>query len=193
MGANDEISGMNGGIDPSFIRGLTQPRVSRRQFLVGAGVASSLFLTAGDASIAGASTKVGSTSWWKQQKLHHQVNFANWPYYIDVLKGKHPSLDHFTTSTKIKVNYHEVIQDNASFYATIRPSLEAGQGTGYDIMVMTNNSPDLGYLIQLGWLIPLDHTLTPNFNKYAGALIKNPSWDPHNKFTMAWQSGWTTV
>ena len=193
MGVNDEISGMNGGIDSSFIRGLTQPRVSRRQFLVGAGVASSLFLTAGDASIAGASTKVGSTSWWKQQKLHHQVNFANWPYYIDVLKGKHPSLDHFTTSTKIKVSYHEVIQDNASFYATIRPSLEAGQGTGYDILVMTNNSPDLGYLIQLGWLIPLDHTLTPNFNKYAGALIKNPSWDPHNKYTMAWQSGWTTV
>jgi spermidine/putrescine transport system substrate-binding protein len=167
--------------------------VSRRQFLVGAGVAGSLLLTAGDSSLAGASATIGSTAWWKKQKLHHELVFANWPYYIDVLNGKHPSLDHFTATTKIKVTYDEVIQDDSSFYATIRPSLEAGQATGYDIMVMTNNSPDLGYLIQLGWLIPLDHSLTPNFNKYAGPLIKNPSFDPHNKYTMAWQSGWTSV
>ena len=32
-----------------------------------------------------------------------------------------------------------------------------------------------------------------NFNKYAGPLIKNPSWDPGNKYTMAWQSGWTAI
>ena len=32
-----------------------------------------------------------------------------------------------------------------------------------------------------------------NFDKYAGPLIKNPSWDPGNKYTMAWQSGWTAI
>ena len=32
-----------------------------------------------------------------------------------------------------------------------------------------------------------------NFNKYAGPLIKNPSWDRGNKYTMAWQSGWTAI
>jgi len=180
-------------VDPSWWRGLTQPRVSRRQFLVGAGALSALLVSASDVASAGATSAVGSTAWWKKEKLHHVVNFANWPYYIDVLNGKHPSLEHFTATTKIKVNYSEVIQDNSSFYATIRPSLEAGQATGYDVMVMTNNSPDLGYLIQLGWLIPLDHTLTPNFNKYAGPLVTNPSFDPHNKYTMAWQSGWTAV
>ena len=86
-----------------------------------------------------------------------------------------------------------MIQDNASFYATIRPSLQAGQPTGYDIMVMTNNNPELGYLIESDWLIPLDHSLMPNFNEYAGPLVKNPSFDPGNKYTMAWQSGWTSV
>jgi spermidine/putrescine transport system substrate-binding protein len=32
-----------------------------------------------------------------------------------------------------------------------------------------------------------------NYNKYAGPLIKNPTWDRGNKYTMAWQSGWTAV
>ena len=58
---------------------------------------------------------------------------------------------------------------------------------------MTNNSPPLGYLIDFGWLIPLDRSAMTNFNKYAGPLIKNPSWDPGNKYTMAWQSGWTAI
>ena len=196
MATNDEDSN-DGIIDPSFFRGLTQRRLSRRQALTaGAGVASSLFLASrAGASVANAlpNVGVGTKSWWGKQKLHHDVNFANWPYYIDVLKGKRLSLDHFTATTKIKVNYQEVIQDNASFYAKIRPSLEAGQATGYDIMVMTNNNPELGYLIQLGWLIPLDHAKTPNFNKYAGPLVTNPPFDPKNKYTMAWQSGWTSV
>jgi spermidine/putrescine transport system substrate-binding protein len=184
-----------GGIDPSFFRGLTQQRLSRRQVLgAGAAVSSTMLLAS---QLAGASSlpnaDVGTKKWWKKQKLHHELNFANWPYYIDVLNGKHPSLDHFTATTNIKVNYEEVIEDNASFYAKIRPSLEAGQATGYDIMVMTNNNPELGYLIQLGWLVPLDHALMPNFTKYAGPLVKNPPFDPHNKYTMAWQSGWTSI
>ena len=185
------------GIDPSFWRGLTQQRLSRRQALgAGASVASAAWLTsrAADAGASGlANAGVGTKQWWKKQKLHHEVNFANWPYYIDVLNGQHPTLDHFTATTGIKVNYEEVIEDNASFYAKIRPSLEAGQATGYDIMVMTNNNPELGYLIQLGWLVPLDHALTPNFEKYAGPLVVNPPFDPGNKYTMAWQSGWTSV
>jgi len=32
-----------------------------------------------------------------------------------------------------------------------------------------------------------------NFSKYAGPLVKNPSWDRGNKYTMAWQSGWTAI
>jgi len=184
-------------IDPSFWRGMTQPRFTRRQALgfAGAGVASTMMMGA-EASLAGAAlpnAKVGTKSWWAKQKLHHQLNFANWPYYIDVLKGRHPSLDHFTKTTHIKVNYQEVIQDNPSFYQKIRPSLAAGQSTGYDIVVMTNNSVQLGYLIELGWLVPLDHAKMTNFKKYAGPLIKNPSWDPGNKYSMAWQSGWTAV
>ncbi|HVB71618.1 MAG TPA: spermidine/putrescine ABC transporter substrate-binding protein [Acidimicrobiales bacterium] len=193
--SNNDRDAFGEAVDASFWRGLTQPRLSRRQVLgaAGGGLVAALL---GDAAIAGAALPnagIGTPSWWRKQKTHHVVNFANWPLYIDSLKGKHPSLVHFHQTTGIKVNYSEVIQDNSSFYATIRPSLAAHQATGYDILVMTNNNPPLHYLMELGWLIPLDHANMPNFNKYAGPLVKNPGWDPGNKYSMAWQSGWTSV
>src|SRR5712691_11626048 len=193
-------------VDPAIWRGITSPRMSRRQLLASAGTGAgalglSAFLAA--CGVKGAATPksssapkagaVGSSQWWAKQQLHHTVNFANWPYYIDVLKGKHLSLEHFTQKTGIAVNYTEPISDNLPFYAKIRPSLLAKQYTGYDIIVMTNNSPPLGYLIDLGLLTPLDHAMMTNFNKYAGPLVKNPSWDRGNKYTMAWQSGWTAI
>ena len=191
--------------DPSVLRGLTSPRMSRRQLLraagAGAGAAGLAGLLAA-CGVKGATTPpkaasspngVGSASWWSKQPLTKQVNFANWPYYIDVLNGKHLTLQHFTQTTGIAVTYTEPISDNLPFYAKIRPSLQAKQYTGYDVIVMTNNSPPLGYLIDYGWLVPLDHSMMPNFDKYAGPLVKNPSWDPGNKYTMAWQSGWTAV
>lgn len=205
---NDQHSPQPGpqdpGMDPAIWRGLTQRRMSRRQMLASAGAGAgalgvSAFLAA--CGVKGATTAsqnikaggAGSPSWWAKQKLHHTVNFANWPYYIDVLGGKHPTLEHFTQTTGIKVNYTEPISDNLPFYAKIRPSLQAGQYTGYDIIVMTNNSPPLGYLINYGWLTPLDQSAMTNFHKYAGPLVKSPSWDPGNKYTMAWQSGWTAI
>jgi spermidine/putrescine transport system substrate-binding protein len=195
-------------IDPALRRGLTQSRFSRRQMLRYAGVgAGSLGLAA---FLAACGTKgalptggpsgqglpnagIGTNAWWDKQTLNHKLEFANWPYYIDVQHGKHPSIDEFTKKTGIAVDYLEVIQDNNQFYARISPSLQGGQSTGYDIIVMTNNSPPLSYLFEAGWLIPLDHRKMTNFNQYAGPLVKDPVWDPGNKYTMAWQSGYTCI
>jgi spermidine/putrescine transport system substrate-binding protein len=180
-------------------------RITRKVFLRRAAASGSIltvpgFLAAcggggggGGTSKSGAANAVGSTAWWDEQTLHHQVNFGNWPLYLDVYKGTHPTLEHFTQETGIKVTYTEPIQDNIPFYTKIRPALQAHQYTGYDIIVMTNNSPALGFLKEFGWLVPLDHRMMTNFKKYAGPLVKNPSWDPGNKYTMAWQSGWTAL
>ncbi|MDR2983637.1 MAG: spermidine/putrescine ABC transporter substrate-binding protein, partial [Nocardiopsaceae bacterium] len=203
--SNDSASQYQGP-DPSLVRGMTQPRLSRRQLLAGAGAGAGAFGigailaacgvqgTGGTGGSTSGAGNVGTASWWAKQKLHKQVNFANWPYYIDVLKGKHPSLEHFTNETKIQVTYTEPINDNVAFYAKISPTLRAGQYTGFDIIVMTNNTPNaLGYLMANNWLTPLDQSMMKNFHQTAGPLIKNPSWDPGNRFTMAWQSGFTTV
>jgi spermidine/putrescine transport system substrate-binding protein len=191
-------------VDPSLLRGMTEYRMSRRGFLrlagAGAGAAGlSAFLAA--CGVSGSTSKttspgaatVGSAEWWSKQKLNHKLNFANWAYYLDTARGKHPSLQHFEQETGIQVSYTEPINDNIPFYTKIRPVLQAGQYTGYDIIVMTNNSPALGFLIENGWLVPLDQAAMTNFDKYAGPLVKNPSWDPGNKYTMAWQSGWTAL
>jgi len=61
------------------------------------------------------------------------------------------------------------------------------------VIVLTNNDSPLGQMIQFGWLVPLDQTRMTNFYANASDLVKNPSWDPGNKYTMAWQSGYTCI
>ena len=196
-------------VDPAIWRGLTSRRLSRRSLLragglgglavsaaavAGGGGLAGLLAGCGDAAPTAAVTaSVGSEAWWRKQKLHHSVNFANWPDYIDVLNGKHPTLEHFTALTGISVSYSEPVSDNMKFYGSIKPSLQRNQNTGYDVIVTTTNSPALGELISNGWLIPLDQTMMTNFRTYAGRLAENPPWDPGNTYTMAWQSGWTAI
>jgi spermidine/putrescine transport system substrate-binding protein len=186
-------------VDPSWWRGLTEKRWSRRSAIgIGAvGVMSLVLFTGNSSAPSGGplpNADVGTASWWAKQSLHKKLNWANWSLYIDTLNnGSHPSLTHLQQTTGIVTNYAEVVNDDGSFYLTIRPSLEAGQYCGYDLVVMTNNTPHLGYLIEEGWLVPIDRSMMTNFNQYAGPLVKNPSWDPGNKYTMAWQSGWTAV
>jgi spermidine/putrescine transport system substrate-binding protein len=184
--------------DQAVWRGLTAPRLSRRGFLrAGAGAAlaaaTPALLAACGSPTSAATDPVGGEQWWRRQKLHHTVNFANWPDYIDVLDGKHPTLQNFTGQTGISVNYSEPVSENLPFYNSIKPALSKHKPTGYDIIVLTNNSPALGELISNNWLIPLDQTMMTNFRRYAGRLAENPPWDPGNVYTMAWQSGWTAI
>ncbi|HET9094261.1 MAG TPA: spermidine/putrescine ABC transporter substrate-binding protein [Solirubrobacteraceae bacterium] len=192
-------------LDPALLRGLTEPRLTRRQALriggagVGALSVGALLSACGVAGSASKNTKitangVGSAAWWKKQKQAGVLDFANWPLYIDTSHGKHPSLEQFTKATGIKVNYFEVIQNNAPFYAQIAPTLRAGQSIGYDLVVLTSNSFQLAEILHINrWAIPLDHSRLPNFAKYAGPLVKNPSFDPGNEYTAAWQSGFTGI
>lgn len=189
-------------MDPSMWRGLTQPRMSRRNFLRTAGVGagalslSAILAACGTKGVTTSTPKangVGSADWWKQQPETKTLNFANWPYYIDTAHGEHPSLTAFEKQTGIQVTYTEPINDNVSFFAKIRPQLQAGQYTGYDVVVLTNSDAPLGEMITFGWAVPLDHSRMTNFDQYAGDLVKSPSWDPGNKYTMAWQSGYTCI
>lgn len=131
--------------------------------------------------------------WWERQEKAGILDFANWPYYIDRRRdNSHPSLELFTSMTGIAVNYYHPIRDNATFLNMIRPSLEAGRPIGYDIIVLTNG-PELSSLLSSGWLIPLDHGYLEHFPKNARNLVRDPPWDPGNRFTVAWQSGLTGI
>jgi spermidine/putrescine transport system substrate-binding protein len=60
-----------------------------------------------------------------------EFRFANWPLYIDRAKGRRPTIDDFEKETGITVDYKEVIDDNESFFGTIREPLASGQSTGW--------------------------------------------------------------
>jgi spermidine/putrescine transport system substrate-binding protein len=183
-------------LDPALLRGLTMPRISRRDALRGAGLlGASAFLAACGVEGSNEEDKAPQASgFWASQTKAGKLDFANWPLYMDQdkVKGKtvYPSLQQFTKETGIKVNYKEVIQENDAFLGKINPSLKAGQPTGWDLIVITNGG-SIEKLIRQNFLIELDHSKLPNFQKYAGAAYKNPSFDPGNKYTLAWQAGLT--
>jgi spermidine/putrescine transport system substrate-binding protein len=132
-------------------------------------------------------------AWWAEQELTGELAFANWPYYIDRRRdNSHPSIDRFTAETGIAVDYFRPINDNAVFLDKIRPALQAGEPTGYDIIVISNG-PELTELISSGWVIPLNHAFLPHFAQNAGPLVRGPVWDPQNAYSVAWQSGFTGI
>lgn len=182
-------------VDPALWRGLTQRRISRRGALAAAGVVGAAGILS-DCGIPGSASRAEVnadwTSFWADQRPTKQLNFANWPLYIDSEHGKTESLALFTAATGIAVNYEPVIQGDESFYATIEPQLQAGDSTGYDLAVITNGWY-LTQLINSGFLVGLDHSRLPNFTKYASPLVVNPNYDPRNRFSVTWQTGFTGI
>jgi spermidine/putrescine transport system substrate-binding protein len=186
-------------VSVALVRGLTEERISRRQLVHRAGAGLALFgmgSVLAACGVAGTKTTANQEfdwkSWWSEQKKQGVLDWANWPLYIDTENGKHESLELFTKKTGIKVNYKPVIQNNAPFYAQISPSLQNGQGIGYDLIVLTNGW-QLTQMIENGWSIPLDQGRMPNFHRYAGADARNPDYDPGNKYTVPYQSGLTGI
>ncbi|MGH9064009.1 MAG: polyamine ABC transporter substrate-binding protein [Acidimicrobiales bacterium] len=191
------------GPGPGLLRGAMERRYSRRDMLRMAGAggaalgAGALLAACG---VSGTKAPVSSSKsaveqYWAGKKQTPQVNWAQWPLYIDVSstnKSDHPSIDMFEKKTGVKVDYFEVIQDDGPFFAKVQPSLSAGQYSGYDVATITNGVY-LTKFQELGFLVPLDHSYLTNFAKYAGAKYKDESYDPGNKFSVPWQSGFTGI
>lgn len=172
-----------------------QPRTyTRRDMLrhltVGAGA-----LTLAACGIGGTTdqtnTDENETDELTTQEKNGELNFANWPAYIDKAKGKSPTLEQFEADSGIKVNYKEVINDNLSFFGTIREPLANGQATEWDLIVVTDWL--IGKMARLGYLESLDLSLLGNFDANAGAIYKDPSYDPGNQHSVPWQSGITGI
>ena len=197
-------------VDPAFaaslMRGVTQRRVSRRDVIkyggatVGTLSLASILAACGSDSTTGGGggeAPAGQTVDFTAEP-GAEINFANWPLYIDQAKDKdtgeriNPSLVAFTDETGIAVNYNDEIQANDSFFGELLPQLQAGQDTGRDIIVITNGREFTALSVN-GWLTELDPALRPNFDANAASWAKDPDFDPGNKFSMAWQSGLTGV
>jgi spermidine/putrescine transport system substrate-binding protein len=121
-----------------------------------------------------------------------QINFSNWPEYIDVDDSEkhHPTLDAFRKRTGITVKYTEDINDNDEFFGKIQPQLAAGQDTGRDLIVLTDWLA--ARMIRLGYVQKLDPSHLPHAFANLSQQFRNPDWDPGRAYSYVWQ-GISTV
>jgi spermidine/putrescine transport system substrate-binding protein len=184
-------------LDPAWVRSIMEVRLTRRGFLKGAGTGAAAFglgslLAACGGGGGGGGGELTIADIYKGE-AGDTVNFANWPFYIDQAKDEqgsvyNPSLALFTEKTGITVNYKDVIQANEEFFGRIQPLLEAGDDTGWDVIVITNGAT-FNALVQNDWVYPLDPGRRPNFDANAADWAKSPFYDPNNEHGMPWQSG----
>lgn len=121
-----------------------------------------------------------------------ELNFANWPLYIDTDDAdptKHKTLEDFTAEYGTVVKYSEVINDNNEFFGTIKAPLEANQDTGWDIVVLTQWMA--ARIIRLGWAESFDLANLPTFTANLEDAYRAPDFDPENTAHAPWQAGMT--
>ncbi len=185
--------------DAALLRGLTQPRLSRRELLRSAGIGLGSVALAQLLAACGSQGRPAATATgfdWSRQREAGEMTFANWPFYMDKAKvngeAVHPSLEAFESQTGIHVTYEEVIDDYASFFGKLRPQLAAGQPTGYDLIVM-GYPKYLPMMIRLGYLIPLDRERLRTFEANAAPKYRQAPYDPGNRYSVPYQSGITGI
>jgi len=182
------------------------PDVSRRRFLQGttlagfsaflaacgtSGTGSSAPSSAPGASAPSSTTPTASPS-SVAQSPSAELNFANWPLYIDTDEEdetKHKTLEDFKAKYGTTVKYSEVINDNDEFFGTIQPALQGGQDTGWDLVVLTDWMASR--LIRLGWVEQLDLANMPNKVANMQDVYKGVDFDPTDDHHAPWQSGMT--
>jgi spermidine/putrescine transport system substrate-binding protein len=123
-----------------------------------------------------------------------KLNFANWIGYIDISDDEtsYPTLEKFTAETGIEVNYKEDVDDNETFFTSaLQAPLDAGQPTGWDIVVLTDWM--IARLARLQWLETINTAGTPNFPANLLDQYKGRSFDPETNLAAPWQSGMTGI
>ena len=181
--------------DPALLRGLTQRRLGRRDALRLSGL-SALGMALAACGVEGQGEPAASAppadavaKYWTGKTSTKKVDFACWPLYMD---PEQPELKKFTEETGIKVNYQEVIQEMAPWFAKVQPQLAANQPIGYDLMVITNGI-QFKQFKDSGFLAPLDHSKLPNYAKNAAPAYKEEAFDKGNVYSIPWASGITGI
>ncbi|MGC5018406.1 polyamine ABC transporter substrate-binding protein [Micromonospora sp. DT47] len=166
---------------------------TRRGLLTGT-LGSAALLAAGGA-LAGCGTKAATQTeaGCKSEDLsgtEKKLAFSNWPQYMDTDEkdaAKRPTLDEFIAKSGIQVTYTEDVNDNNEFFGKVQNQLADCQGTGRDIMVLTDWMA--ARMIRLGWIQKLDKAKVPNVEANLLPSLRNRSFDSENQLAIPWQSG----
>ncbi|MFG3697483.1 extracellular solute-binding protein [Micromonospora sp. NPDC047620] len=167
--------------------------LTRRGLLTGT-LGSAALLAAGG-SLAGCGTKAATQTEAgcvseDLSATEKKLAFSNWPQYMDVDEkdeSKRPTLDAFVAQSGIQVAYTEDVNDNNEFFGKVQNQLAGCQGTGRDVMVLTDWMA--ARMIRLGWVQKLDKSKLPNVEANLLPSLRNRSFDAENQLAIPWQSG----
>jgi spermidine/putrescine transport system substrate-binding protein len=186
---------MSRGRYPGRLRSGPVNRISRREMLrrmgIGVGGLSAASLLAACSIPPQIVQETEANAGLTTNETNGTLNFANWPLYIDRARGENPTINDFVAETGIEVNYDEVIQDNESFFGTVREPLANDDPIDYDLIVVTDWM--ISKMARFGFLEELDFSLIPNFEEHAGEVYKDPNYDPGNTHSIPWQAGITGI
>jgi spermidine/putrescine transport system substrate-binding protein len=124
-------------------------------------------------------------------QIADQLNFSNWPDYIDVKGKRHPTLDKFEKKYRTHVKYTEEINDNNQFFGKVRQQYARGDSGGRDLHVVTDWL--CARMKQLGYVQKLDKSAMPNVVKNIEDGVAHPDFDPNREWSVPWQSGQVIV
>jgi spermidine/putrescine transport system substrate-binding protein len=145
-------------------------QITRRTLFAGAGAIS---VTAFLAACAGPSKT---------------VIWDNWPYYMDgESDGSFPTLNAFEKKSGITVKYTTKVDDNNTYFASIKNQLEAGTDTGADTFCLTDWMATR--LITAGQVQALDYKKLGNVTANLDPAFRNDfgSFDPGRKYSLPWK------
>ena len=158
-------------------------QVSRRHLLQGAGIGAGALALAACAPAGSNAPKPAEDNSANDPTLV----WGNWPAYIDEDDaGGYPTLIRFEEETGIAVEYRVDIDDNNTFYGTIKDQLALGQFPGYDTFCLTEWM--VARLIRFGYVQELNAANIPNKANLAPSLL-NPDFDPGRNLSLPWQNG----
>lgn len=159
-----------------------QPTTTRRRFL-----RHSLLAAAAAAAGPSLLTACGGRGQGNGGGGERRLVISNYPTYIDPSQDGVPgSVVRFSKETGISVSYREDLNDAQAFFSKVQPDLAAGRPIAQDLVVVPYWLAER--LIRLGWVDPLPLEQVPNVRNLVPSL-RNPSWDPQQRYTLPWQSG----
>jgi spermidine/putrescine transport system substrate-binding protein len=175
-----------------FFEMVVEGRVSRRQLVKRLGAAGLTLSSAGTLLAACGGVKGTDKGTQTTAAANHpkvaikELNFSNWPLYIDrkVLKDfekQHPGSH---------VKYTEEINDNEEFFGKVRQQLQRGDSLNRDLVALTDWMA--ARWVKAGWVEPKDKKNIPN-EKNLVANLQHPKWDPNRTFSLPWQSGMSAI
>jgi spermidine/putrescine transport system substrate-binding protein len=175
-----------------FFEQLVEGRMSRRQLIRRLGAAGLTMSSAGTVLAACGGVKGTNRSGPLKSTATHpkaairQLNFSNWPFYIDesVLK------DFERQYPGSSVRYTEEINDNEEFFGKVRQQLQRGDSLNRDLVALTDWMA--ARWVAAGWVEPKDKKNIPNEANLTPNL-QHPKWDPNRSFSLPWQSGMSAI